>query len=97
MDRITVKPLKGITLSDIAEQAERAVAMMGGIRAAMLSPTARKSPPRFNLSQVAALCNVDKGKLSHRMARGASSAWPRRGPGSGNTGVTICGRRARRR
>jgi chromosome partitioning protein len=70
LDRITVKPPKGISLADIADQAERAVAMMSGIRAAMLSPTARKSPPRFNLSQVAAMCNVEKGSLSHRMARG---------------------------
>lgn len=70
MDRITVKPPKTISLGDITLQAERAVAMMGQIRAAMLAPTARKSPPVYNLSQLASMCGVEKGSLSHRMARG---------------------------
>jgi chromosome partitioning protein len=62
--------MKSIGLADIAVQAERAVAMMSQIRAAMLSPTARKSPPVFNLSQLASMCGVEKGSLSHRMTRG---------------------------
>lgn len=70
MDRITIKPPKPISLSDIAQQAERAVAMMEQIRSAMLSPTARKTAPIFNLSQLAAMCSVEKGSLSHRMSRG---------------------------
>jgi chromosome partitioning protein len=70
LDRITVKPPKTISLGDITLQAERAVAMMGQIRAAMLAPTARKSPPVYNLSQLASMCGVEKGSLSHRMARG---------------------------
>ena len=36
----------------------------------MLAPTARKAPPAFNLSQLAALCGIEKGSLSHRMTRG---------------------------
>ena len=67
---IAIKPLKPITLSDIADQAERAVAMMGEIRLAMLAPTARKTPPVYNLSQLAAFCNIEKGPLSHRMSKG---------------------------
>lgn len=70
MEPITIKPPKPITLGGIADQAERAVAMMNEIRSAMLAPTARKSPPIFNLSQLAALCGIEKGSLSHRMGRG---------------------------
>jgi len=67
---ITIKPPKPITLADISDQAERAVAMMGEIRSAMLAPTARKTPPVFNLSQLATMCGIEKGSLSHRMGRG---------------------------
>jgi chromosome partitioning protein len=70
LDRLSVKAPKSISLADIAEQAERAVAMMGQIRAAMLAPTARKVPPLFNLSQLAALCGIEKGSLSHRLGKG---------------------------
>ena len=70
MEPITIRPPKQITLAGIAEQAERAVAMMTEIRSAMLAPTARKTPPIFNLSQLAALCGIEKGSLSHRMTRG---------------------------
>ena len=70
MKPLTIKPPKPITLADISDQAERAVAMMGEIRSAMLAPTARKSPPIFNLSQLASMCGIEKGSLSHRMGRG---------------------------
>ncbi len=70
MEPITIRPPKPITLAGIADQAERAVAMMTEIRSAMLAPTARKTPPVFNLSQLAALCGIEKGSLSHRMGRG---------------------------
>lgn len=70
MDALTIKPPLPITLAGIAEQAERAVAMMGEIRTAMLAPTARKAPPVFNLTQLAAFCGVEKGSISHRMSRG---------------------------
>ena len=70
MKPITIKPPKPITLADISDQAERAVAMMGEIRSAMLAPTARKTQPVFNLSQLATMCGIEKGSLSHRMGRG---------------------------
>jgi chromosome partitioning protein len=70
LDKIELKPPRPIGLQDIADQAERAVAMMGEIRSAMLAPTARKNAPVFNLSQLAALCGIEKGSLSHRMTRG---------------------------
>jgi len=44
--------------------------MMGQIRSAMLAPTARKAPPVFNLSQLAAMLGAEKGSVSHRMSRG---------------------------
>ncbi|MEN9889784.1 MAG: hypothetical protein RLY78_79 [Pseudomonadota bacterium] len=59
-----------ISLADIADQAERAVAMMEQIRSAMLAPTQRKSAPSFSLSQLAALLGVEKGSVSHRLSKG---------------------------
>ena len=44
--------------------------MMGQIREAMLNPTSRKASPTFNLSQLAAMCGIEKGSLSHRLSRG---------------------------
>lgn len=70
MDSVTFKPPPVIPLAGIRDQADRALAMMGEIRAAMLAPTARKVPPVFNLSQLAALCEIEKGSLSHRITRG---------------------------
>ena len=70
MDGITLKTQPRINLQDIAAQAERAVAMMEQIRAAMLAPSARKTAPAFNLSQLAAMCGLEKGSLSHRMSKG---------------------------
>ena len=61
---------QSISLAQIAEQAERAEAMMSHIRSAMLAPTARKSPPIFNLSQLAGLLGAEKGSVAHRMTRG---------------------------
>jgi chromosome partitioning protein len=70
MTRLIVPPLKPITLSDVSTQAERALQMMQQIRQTMLAPTARKAPPVFNLSQLSALCGIEKGSASHRLSRG---------------------------
>ena len=70
LDVITLKPHRRINLKDIADQAERAVLMMEQIRSAMLAPSARKSPPVFNLSQLAAMCGIEKGSVNHRMSKG---------------------------
>jgi Mrp family chromosome partitioning ATPase len=61
---------KPISLADITSQAERAVAMMEQIRAAMLAPTARKFAPTFSLTQLASMLDVEKGSVSHRMGKG---------------------------
>ena len=70
MDTISFKPPRRLDLDDIADQASRAVAMMEQIRTAMLAPSARKAPPVFNLSQLAALCGIEKGSVNHRMGKG---------------------------
>ena len=70
MEPIVIGKTKRITLADIVDQAERAVSMMSEIRSAMLSPTARKSPPVFNSTQVAALCGIDKGHMAYRITKG---------------------------
>lgn len=70
MDQMTIKPPRPIPLDGIRDQADRAVAMMGEIRTAMLAPTARKSAPVYNLSQLAAMVGIEKGSLSHRITRG---------------------------
>lgn len=70
MEQLTLKVPNPIRLADVAEQASRAVDMMEQIRTAMLAPTARKSSPTINLSQLAALLGIEKGSLTHRMTRG---------------------------
>lgn len=70
LDKITFKPPRPISLLDIAAQAERAATMMDQIRSAMLAPSARKLPPVFNLSQLSALCGIEKGSTSHRIGKG---------------------------
>ncbi len=70
MSKVIVAPPQPISLADVSQQAERALRMMENIRSAMLAPSARKSPPIFNLSQLAALCGIEKGSANHRLSRG---------------------------
>lgn len=70
MNKLIVSPPKRISLGDVAQQAQRALKMMESIRSTMLAPSARKSPPVFNLSELAALCGVEKGSANHRLSRG---------------------------
>jgi chromosome partitioning protein len=59
-----------IQISDIVEQAERAAQMVNQIRSRMLAPNAAKNPPVFSLTQLAALCGIDKGQVSYRLGKG---------------------------
>jgi chromosome partitioning protein len=70
MEQLALKVPRPISLADVGEQAARAVEMMEQIRSAMLAPTARKSAPTMNLSQLAGLLGIEKGSLNHRMSRG---------------------------
>ena len=70
MTKLKLNRLKSVSIEDITEQAEKATAMMGQIRSAMLAPTARKSAPAFNLSQLSALCGAERGSILHRLTKG---------------------------
>ncbi|MFN0316330.1 MAG: ParA family protein [Burkholderiales bacterium] len=66
----TLQRNKDITIDDISLIADRAMQMLGEIRANMLAPTREKVPPVFSAVQVAELCDLDKSQLSRRLARG---------------------------
>ncbi|PNG48907.1 MULTISPECIES: AAA family ATPase [unclassified Variovorax] len=70
MTKLKLSRLKSVSIQDITDQAEKATDMMGKIRSAMLAPTARKSAPTFNLSQLSALCGAERGSILHRLSKG---------------------------
>ena len=59
-----------ITIQDIVDQAARATDIVSQVRGRMLAPNARKIPPVFNASQLAALCEVDKSQITYRTSKG---------------------------
>src|SRR5574343_1606641 len=65
-----VAPLKRITISDLLTQASEAMQMVNDVKSRMLAPEAKKSSPTFTLTQVAALCGMDKGQFSYRLSKG---------------------------
>ena len=58
------------SLSDIMEQADRASYLMSEVRGAILAPERRKTPPTFNATQLAALCEVDRSQIVYRLGKG---------------------------
>ena len=62
-------PIRRQSLADIELQAARIAAMMGQIRATMLSPTSKKTAPTIGAAQLATMCGVDKSKISYRQTR----------------------------
>ncbi len=68
--RAVVSPIRRQSLADIELQAARIAAMMGQIRATMLSPSSVKTAPSVSAAQLAALCGVDKSRIAYRMTRG---------------------------
>jgi chromosome partitioning protein len=58
------------SLSDIMEQADRAGYLMSEVRGAILAPERRKTPPTFNATQLAALCDVDRSQIVYRLGKG---------------------------
>lgn len=60
---------KKISIADLVDQAEKAVHMVSEIRTTMLAPSKTKEAPLFTLTQLAALCGLDKGQLSYRLAK----------------------------
>lgn len=66
----SVVPLKRITIPDLLTQASEAMQMVNDVKSRMLAPEAKKSSPTFTLTQVAALCGLDKGQFSYRLSKG---------------------------
>ncbi|MDZ5456939.1 AAA family ATPase [Azohydromonas lata] len=59
-----------IDMARITALATRASNMVEGIRGRLLAPEARKVPPNFSATQVAALCGVDKAHVAYRISKG---------------------------
>jgi len=57
------------SLSDIMEQADRASYLMSEVRGAILAPERRKTPPTFNATQLAGLCEVDRSQIVYRIGK----------------------------
>jgi hypothetical protein len=96
LDEILLQPE---SLASIMEQADRAEFMMEAVRGKLLAPDSKKESPRFNATQLAALCDVDRNAISYRLTKddhlpkgqinesgnGVSSALPRFTPGCAST------------
>jgi len=67
--RLSVPIKRKISISDVVVQADRAVQMISDVRSSMLAPTDVKLAPVFSLTQVAALCGIEKGQLAYRIAK----------------------------
>jgi chromosome partitioning protein len=59
-----------ITIADVAKQAERSLAIVEDLRSRMLAPEVMKRAPSLSLSQLATLCETDKGQMSYRLGKG---------------------------
>lgn len=59
-----------ITIADVAKQAERSLAIVEDLRSRMLAPEVMKRAPSLSLSQLAGLCETDKGQMSYRLGKG---------------------------
>lgn len=69
--RPAVRPgTPGIAITDIQQQAERAVAMVAQIRQRMVAPAVQKTAPTLSASSLASLCGIDKGQLAYRVGKG---------------------------
>lgn len=67
----TLPPLPArVTIPDLVDQAQRALAMMSQVRGRALSPSLEKEAPIFSGTQVAALCGLDKSQLNYRITKG---------------------------
>jgi chromosome partitioning protein len=62
-----ITPHQRITIADVVTQADRAVQMIADVRTRMLAPQQVKAAPVFSMTQVAALCGLDKGQFAYRL------------------------------
>lgn len=58
------------SLATIMEQADRAEYMMEQVRGKLLAPNSQKLSPRFNATQLAVMCEVDRNAISYRLTKG---------------------------
>lgn len=58
-----------IDMLRIGALADRASSMVQQIRAKLLAPEVRKTPPNFSTAQLATLCGVDKAHLNYRVGK----------------------------
>lgn len=63
-------PRAVIDMARIQALATRAGSMVEQIRSRLLAPEARKIAPFYSVSQVAALCGVDKAHVNYRISKG---------------------------
>lgn len=64
-----ITPHQRISIADVVVQADRAVQMINDVRSRMLAPKQVKSAPVFSMTQVAALCGIDKGQFAYRLTK----------------------------
>lgn len=62
-------PSRKISIAEIVSQANRAVQMVSDVRTSMLAPQRKKLPPVFSMTQLAALCGLDKGQFAYRLTK----------------------------
>ena len=65
---LPVPPVR-ISIAEVVAQADRAVQMVSDVRSRMLAPQQQKTAPIFSLTQLAALCGIDKGQVSYRLGK----------------------------
>ncbi|SDV48888.1 AAA family ATPase [Chitinasiproducens palmae] len=64
-------PLRaGYTIQDIEEQADRVADVVERVRNSIFSPDYVKTPPTFSVTQLCALCRIDRSALMRRISKG---------------------------
>lgn len=73
----TIPPTIGI--QELEAVSENATAVVAAVRASMLAPEARKSPPVFNSGQMAELCGIEKARQQYLAKKGDLPSGDREG------------------
>lgn len=69
MDILEETLLQPESLATIMEQADRAEYVMKQVRGRLLAPDSKKEAPRFNLTQLATFCDLDRNQVSYRLTK----------------------------
>lgn len=57
------------SLASIMELADRSEYLMQAVRGTLLAPNSKKEPPRYNATQLAALCGLDRNAMTYRLTK----------------------------